>query len=492
MSRYTTRPQKFVRAVLLLLAMVVTVVACTDDGDGSASSRAADGTGISWGECPVDEVDLGDGETVEVPMEGLECATVDVPLDYGDAEAGTIELFVARRPAIGDDPIGPLFVNQGGPGMPSAGYAASIAAYGGLDRFDVIGMDPRGTGRSTHLDCEISGTAPPPMLAAEPAAEPTPYERAVQDEVEVCTQDPRLEFFGTNNAARDIDHIRALLGAEQISYHGKSYGSDLGAAYLSLYPDRVRAAVLDGATDLTLDPVDFMVQQARAASRQLDRYLERCEIEGCAWTEGADPRQAWDGLVARVSSSPIVDAESGATFTAHDLVEFPGSFIGTPLEDVDQLLDALVRDGEVSELADDELESDVATAFIAITCLDLPLSDTAAAHARFLESGLVPPTDVIEELAYCGAWPAEDPIRINEAATSGPVLVISTRGDVPTPYESGVGVAAALANAELLTFDADTHTAYVNSECVRGWALGLLIDLEQPPPGTTCDDDSPA
>ena len=47
--------------------------------------------------------------------------------------------------------------------------------------------------------------------------------------------------------ARDMDEIRKALGTEQISYYGASYGSELGVWYATLFPDSVRAMVVDAA-----------------------------------------------------------------------------------------------------------------------------------------------------------------------------------------------------------------------------------------------------
>ena len=60
-----------------------------------------------------------------------------------------------------------------------------------------------------------------------------------------------LQHVGTNDSARDIDSIRQALGEDEISYFGFSYGSELGATWATLFPDTVRAAVLDGAADPT-------------------------------------------------------------------------------------------------------------------------------------------------------------------------------------------------------------------------------------------------
>ena len=52
----------------------------------------------------------------------VECATLEVPLDYDDPDGEQIELYVARTPASGER-NGALFINPGGPGAGAAEYA---------------------------------------------------------------------------------------------------------------------------------------------------------------------------------------------------------------------------------------------------------------------------------------------------------------------------------------------------------------------------------
>ncbi len=88
---------------------------------------------------------------------GLLCGTVTVPIDYRDPGGATIDLAINKVPAA--DPsrfIGPLVVNPGGPGVPGTNYAeqaTSVFRTELLDRFDIIGFDPRGTGESDPVDC---------------------------------------------------------------------------------------------------------------------------------------------------------------------------------------------------------------------------------------------------------------------------------------------------------------------------------------------------
>lgn len=81
-----------------------------------------------------------------------ECAMLKVPLDYANPAGTVIELGVLRVVATGSDPIGSLVVNPGGPGGAGTEFAVQVAqAWGNnsaRERFDLIGLDPRGVGES--------------------------------------------------------------------------------------------------------------------------------------------------------------------------------------------------------------------------------------------------------------------------------------------------------------------------------------------------------
>jgi pimeloyl-ACP methyl ester carboxylesterase len=471
------------------------------DSDGDAAvgeveidvgdTTGAEETAIAWGTCSFEHEEPTTRAAFEELFSSSRCATVDVPIDYSDPARGTMELYASYRPALADDSLGPLFVNQGGPGMEAAQYPLALTPNPALNRFDVVGMDPRGTGRSTHLDCGTSTLDWGDAVIPGPDDPLTDFEQAAVTHAEACAVDPNLAYFGTNNAARDMDRLRDLLGAEQITYHGKSYGSDLGTAYASLFPQRLRAALFDGATDLRLDLVDFTIQQARAGEQLWERYLQHCRANTCNWAEGADPAMAWSDLVSRLRVEPLVDPQTGVVLTAGELREYAGDLSGIPFEDVDEALDQLVIEGTTEDIASGptpDWVAEVLIATVAITCLDMPADNYRDGADRLSAALDEPLPGQLQTLAACATWPARDPIAINDAAGSGPILVTATTGDVPTPHESSVGLAEALAEAGLVEWDADVHTAYSFSRCVADHADTLLVDLELPVPGTRCDD----
>jgi len=200
--------------------------------------------------------------TTELPTR--ECAELVVPLSYREPRGATISVAVARMPAT--DPagrLGSLFLNPGGPGnsglqfLPGM-YAALLPAVPA--RFDIVAFDPRGIGQSAPVRCfaspaeqaafmprvaEISGAVPRVAVGAdEEAALP----RAIEDLGRRCGERNAglLPHLSTFNVAQDLDRLRQAVGDPRLNYLGVSYGTYLGATYANLFPDRIRAIVLDG------------------------------------------------------------------------------------------------------------------------------------------------------------------------------------------------------------------------------------------------------
>lgn len=456
------------------------------------------------------------GDVSRLPT--AECATVAVPVDYAKPQGAQAQIAVIRIPARGDR-IGALVVNPGGPGASAvdtvAGMGAALADTELLERFDLVGIDPRGVGHSTpalrcRTDAEFDAFRAQPMADYSPAGV-AQIERVLTAFAESCLDRMGAEFLanvGTAAAAQDMDVVRAALGDEQINYLGFSYGTQLGAVYAARYPDRIRAMVLDGAVDPAMDPLAKSLRQQAGFQQAFDRYATDCAPStGCPL--GTDPgsfvdryHQLVDPLVDRPAATPdprglgYQDALTGtasALYSPRYWTYLTSGLLGLQrgTDPTDLLL-----------LADDYQQRDRngryknrQDAFTAIRCVDATFPKDPAVWADFdRQVRLAAPFLSYGEFTgyaprdVCALWPVPPTPIVGEASSPGPgkVVVVSTTGDPATPYQSGVDLARQL-GANLITFDGSQHTVVFNGDaCVDTAVVDFLMDLQQPAPGLQC------
>ncbi len=106
-----------------------------------------------------------------------------------------------------------------------------------------------------------------------------------------------------------MDRLREALGDEKLTYLGYSYGTTLGSTYAELFPENVRALVLDAAVDPDADPVADAEAQAAAFEAGFDAFASDCRqlIAGCPL--GDDPRAFLEGLLQFSATDPIPTAD---------------------------------------------------------------------------------------------------------------------------------------------------------------------------------------
>lgn len=205
---------------------------------------------VDWGDC---RQDVGDEAGGELDRAGARCAEITVPLDYTRPGGRAITIAMSRLAATDTaNRIGVLLLNTGGPGAPGRTDVLPVRDWMGDvgARYDLIGMDPRFVGRSTPLDCGW----PTGTWTRSAGPDRAGFDRVVKferDLAERCarSQPDLLPYASTRNTARDMDLIRAVLGAPKLSYLGYSYGTYLGAVYAQLFPERAGRMVLDSAVD---------------------------------------------------------------------------------------------------------------------------------------------------------------------------------------------------------------------------------------------------
>lgn len=189
-----------------------------------------------------------------------QCATVKVPRDYDRPHGAKVELALLRVKARNPKQrIGSLFVNPGGPGGQATLLALAADQFLApqiLDRFDIVGMDPRGVGFSDNVRCFDSVAAQTAVFAPYTRGFPvTPKQeaawiRSTKAFGAACTKAGGLALsMSTAEVARDMELMRRSVGDRQLTYFGFSYGSYLGQVYANLFPDRFRALAIDGVLD---------------------------------------------------------------------------------------------------------------------------------------------------------------------------------------------------------------------------------------------------
>jgi pimeloyl-ACP methyl ester carboxylesterase len=211
-----------------------------------------------------------------------------------------------------------MLANRGGPGADGATLGLDATSWFGseiTDNFDVIGWDPRGVGRSEGaVDCiddaDYDRYFSAPDITPDDEDERAQLVELAEEYTAACIDRVEiLEYVGTNNSARDMDAIRQALGAEQVSYFGFSYGSELGGVWATLFPTTVRAAVFDGATDPNSGPLESTLQQGAGFERSLSTFLAQCSADSqCPFHNGGDAEGAFDRLMTSLDESPLPSA----------------------------------------------------------------------------------------------------------------------------------------------------------------------------------------
>jgi len=457
---------------------------------------------------------------------GLECGTVEVPLEYTDPGGEQVPLAVLRRPATDPDRrVGSLLFNPGGPGVSATGTLRTMPDLPGapgaftpevLARFDVVAVDPRGVGDSRPVRCRTDAeragaaatTAPDPAV---PGGLPLPELLATATAFTGgCAehQDPAfLASMSTDNVARDLDRVRAALGEDRITYYGISYGTVVGPVYATMFPDRVRQMVLDAPVDTGLwfgDPLPFLGEVAVASEQTLDAWFDACRAEGPATCPfgGGDPERAFDALIDRLEAAPLPVAD-GTPVDGAKALDAARSIAGErttwPLLTA-ALLAAERGDGTALHLMNAAVTvspftapTAVQEAHIGVRCADWHTPADVAAHTAAAGAVVGQAPRIGPRAAYaaldCALWPARDTERVTgpfTAAGAPPTLVVGGRLDPVTPHHWAESMTRTLDSAVLLTREGVGHGSYGPDPCVNAAVDAALLDGVLPADGTVC------
>jgi pimeloyl-ACP methyl ester carboxylesterase len=479
---------------------------------------------------------------------GFECAIAEVPLRhseesrefYLDESIPGIDIALIRVPASDQaNKIGSLFLSPGGPGLSGIEYVINVgrSLYSRQvrSRFDIIGFDPRGTNASTALSCFTSLDHLDALddLAIYPRDRGEVFSRRHFDRkfTRACQENAGriIDHMSTADVARDLDILRQAVGDDQLSFSGISYGSYLGITYVNLFPERVRAVIVDAVTDPIARstgsrfgrrfPVTWRGRSDAASMATLEEFFRLCDLAGvsrCAFAGGAASRFA--RLLERLAADPAILSQPGTddwivddalliAFTAGALYnsshwsDFAGLLLSLEQQATPEIIEenfgalgrSFGRKGDEAELVGQTIE-----AFPGFLCSDSsnPRNFTAWPRAARIAE---------ERFGYfgqlwtwyssiCAKWPGSNRSRYTGPfgrRTANSVLISNTLFDPATPYEHAQAVAELLPDSHLLTVEGLGHTTLFVSNCASRIASNYLLDGSLPDRDSACRQDRP-
>jgi pimeloyl-ACP methyl ester carboxylesterase len=465
---------------------------------------------IAWGTCGTDP-----------KLKPFQCATVEVPTDYDNPHGPTTTIALTRLPA--GDPahkVGTLFTNPGGPGEQI--YTPEVRA-----KFDILGFDPRGVSRSDPATCYPTAAEESEALANVPAFPVTAKEErrfivdAAKQALSCRTTSPdRLAHYSTANVARDMDLLRQAVGDEKLSYVGYSYGTYLGATYAKLFPNKVRALVLDGTlspewysgSNGDPNPVGVRLKQGEGAYDTYEQFLSECKkaAANCALNQLGDPRTVVESTLERLKTRPVVVAlPDGSTLTVTYAVAVAMTFsnlydpIGYPaLAQTWAQLAGQNRAKAATKAPQPLIEwnrrkedyNSIGT--VLQPCVEARQSGRPLAYPAYADAADRRAPHFGRFRAWVGIHCEFLGIRDTDDfrgpwqnKVRQPVLVFGTRHDPATPYEATRPYADLYPDARMVTVDGYGHTTIGKSTCADTMITNYLTQLKAPADGSTCKQD---
>ncbi|GAB3234409.1 alpha/beta hydrolase [Glycomyces halotolerans] len=446
---------------------------------------------LDWQPCE----DAPEGETVD-------CAVLEVPLDYERPWRGTIDIALARRSATDPDQrIGTIVWNPGGPGVPGAEITKFVnpLTAEAAERFDVIGFDPRGVESSTPVQCDAA-------LAEKVGEYSSPENQKEFRKLAFnnfrYTNDcrwktgPLYDHVDNLHVVEDIERIRRAIGEGDLNFLGYSYGSLMGQQYAERYPEHIRTMVLDGNMDHSVSSAwEFMDSQTAPVEEAFHEFAEWCDTTPECALHGEGTVETYLEIKELTRAGELTDPYTGEVLTFEWLTGFYAYYTVDPY--MWSLLATEFRamlDGESLPMPMNTEPELINDAYTPMWCQDWHYPIRNHKELEGLKSDLVEQYPVVEWSPYndtallCAGYSGKttNPQAPLEIEGAPPMVFIGTVHDAATVYPWTVE-AAEQAGANLITYEGWGHTIYgAHSECVNEAVDAYLIGLDPPKDGLSC------
>ncbi|ORX99201.1 TAP-like protein-domain-containing protein [Clohesyomyces aquaticus] len=469
-------------------------------------STYATPNGISWGNC---SSELG------LPP-ALQCATFSVPVNWDKPFGDHFNLGLVRLPRPSNSTgkrIGHLFVNPGGPGGSAIRIVARIATGRWSvsselkGSFDFIGVDPRGVGLSSAVNCSAdiwNERVSQFPKTQEEYDQLVDHNRRLGESCLNLTGDI-VNYLDTISAVKDHEAVRVALG-EKLNYLGLSYGTQLGSQYAQLFPDNIRVMVLDGMLQHSQTESSNVLIESTAYAYELDQAFKWAENNETSPLKGRDVEKLWYDLLKNATTKPIPAPGCDDISCRKDVNEeeirlnAQGFVISASAAARALFADALFQasEGNATLLSTPLTSQEDIGLYpgIAIGCQDWSAytSSFPGMQAKMRIGEVFAPLNkgacqswTLQ--ASCAGWPAplsNPPAKLN-VKTRDPILMVNANGDPSTSYVWAVGMLEEIKNQVLLTRNGHGHTSWLLGGNTTKAIDHFLITKELPEAGTVFD-----
>ena len=501
------------RISVIALALVVALAGCSSTQEEAeivepefSALAEYEQQRLSWSEC----------------YDDFDCAELRVPIDYNDLSVGTFRLSLLRAAAKDQDRrLGSIVVNPGGPGGSGVDYAYAaefVFSPEIIERYDIVGFDPRGVAESEPIYCYTDEELNENLSAdAKPDNAEELQESLDESEkfAEKCLENTDyLEHFTTIATARDMDILRAALGEATLNYVGKSYGTYLGTLYAELFPKKVCRFVLDGAVDPNISMKEQNLAQAIGFERATTAFIKECLTRtDCPFTgtveearatiittlqnattkpltqenpRNNDDRMVTESLILVGIASSLYDDVDGWPKLRQAFAESTQGFGDTFL----QLADEYSGRNPDGTFRSNDFDSGAV-----IDCLDWRDARTTEEFTKDAQEFAAKAPIFGPYIAYAGLhcqfFPQPKTQRVANTTTTittVPIIVIGTIRDPATPYSWSVSLSKIFKGSFLISLDGDGHTGHGRgSACVDNAVDAYLLSGTVPPADLICD-----
>lgn len=440
----------------------------------------------------------------------FQCATLKVPIDYTDASLGEFDIAVIRyRDPNQRDRIGSLVINPGGPGVSGIEYALNaefILNPDVLERYDIVGFDPRGIGQSTPIHC-LNAAEQDVLFASDPKPDnDEEFAQALVDMqsfVDKClARTANLEHFSTDAAAHDMELLRKGLGDTKLNYVGFSYGTYLGTLYAQQFPTNVGRFVLDGAINPGISNQEQSLVQAVAFDQALANFVADCHhhkncplpndatstfftelfnkvaVNPLTVTNGETTRLITESLVVTGTASALYDDASGWPLLRTAIKQaLTGDGSGF----------AKLADGYNGRNSDGTYSDNQNDANVIIDCLDwregrendairteaTRFAKAAPIFGPYVAFGGITCNLLNQALGHTQFTTDQNTVQIQKTAT--PILIIGTTQDPATPYAWAKALNNYIVGSRLITMKGEGHTGYGRGSACTDDAVDVYL-----------------